>query len=545
MCIRDSIYFPRQEHSLVSYDGRSKHFAVAVPAGEARYVMERTTGEIRTVRGPIMLLPDPRTEVIVRRALSDRLCELMYPGNNDALAYNQRLRELALQAPTTRRGVVSEGQVNQGAKAGARPGRKSVTLEESVMERSQASSDTSAVLADEFSFSSTFTEPRTLTLHTRFAGVPTIDVWTGYAVMVVRKGGERRVELGPKRVLLEYDEELEVLTLSTGQPKGSDKPRRVVYLKLNNNQVSDVIHAQTRDHVRVTLAVAMRVDFEGEPSKWFQVENYTQRLCDHVRAILKAKVRQVDVEAFYNGAEELVRDAVLGPLGADGQRAGLRFEENGMRVLEVEVHGASVKDDKIASLLEQARQQSLRAVIELAAAQRKLGVDREVEQIARDLATTQAETAAHKAALEASQIERELALTLARLKAAVDEQGRQLEIQRAKDAVSDAGHTASLARKEKNASLEQKIEEAAQQLRAAQVQAETEATVKRLAAVQSGFSEALLALGNQDTLVKVADAMSVQQLLGGKNLPDVIGKVFENTPLEEVMKKVQARAGGV
>jgi GTP cyclohydrolase III len=127
----------------------------------------------------------------------------------------------------------------------------------------------------------------------------------------------------------------------------------------------------------------------------------------------------------------------------------------------------------------------------------------------------------------------------------VDEQGRQLEIQRAKDAVSDAGHTASLARKEKNASLEQKIEEAAQQLRAAQVQAETEATVKRLAAVQSGFSEALLALGNQDTLVKVADAMSVQQLLGGKNLPDVIGKVFENTPLEEVMKKVQARAGGV
>ena len=61
-----AIYFPREEHSAIKYDGKAKHFATAIPAGEARYVMDRLTGAIRTVRGPAMLLPDPRTEVIVR-----------------------------------------------------------------------------------------------------------------------------------------------------------------------------------------------------------------------------------------------------------------------------------------------------------------------------------------------------------------------------------------------------------------------------------------------------------------------------------------------
>jgi major vault protein len=69
-----AIYFPREEHSAIKYDGKAKHFATAIPAGEARYVMNRVTGAIRTVRGPAMLLPDPRSEVIVRRVLSERLC---------------------------------------------------------------------------------------------------------------------------------------------------------------------------------------------------------------------------------------------------------------------------------------------------------------------------------------------------------------------------------------------------------------------------------------------------------------------------------------
>ena len=76
-----AIYYPRPEHSLVVYGGRKKHYAVAVPAGEGRYVMDRETGQFVTVKGPTMLLPNPVKEVIVRRVLSDRECRLWYFGS--------------------------------------------------------------------------------------------------------------------------------------------------------------------------------------------------------------------------------------------------------------------------------------------------------------------------------------------------------------------------------------------------------------------------------------------------------------------------------
>jgi major vault protein len=89
------IYFPRAEHAVVKYGDRIKHYATAIPKGEGRYVMNRLSGEIKLVRGPRMLLPDPRTEVIVRRILSEKQVELWYPGNNEALQINRTLSAFA------------------------------------------------------------------------------------------------------------------------------------------------------------------------------------------------------------------------------------------------------------------------------------------------------------------------------------------------------------------------------------------------------------------------------------------------------------------
>src|SRR5579885_418532 len=109
------IYFPREEHSLIVYDGKAKAFATAVPAGEARYVMNRMTGEITMVTGPAMLLPDPRSQVIVRRVLTDKQCSTWYPGNTEALEYNRTLRAVLPTVPTTRSGAISEGDYERFA----------------------------------------------------------------------------------------------------------------------------------------------------------------------------------------------------------------------------------------------------------------------------------------------------------------------------------------------------------------------------------------------------------------------------------------------
>ncbi|MGB1274628.1 MAG: hypothetical protein ACPG77_02670, partial [Nannocystaceae bacterium] len=54
------IYFPRPEHAIIKYSDQEKHHAIAIPVGEARYVLNRENGQITLQRGPCMFLPDPR-----------------------------------------------------------------------------------------------------------------------------------------------------------------------------------------------------------------------------------------------------------------------------------------------------------------------------------------------------------------------------------------------------------------------------------------------------------------------------------------------------
>src|ERR1041385_8889101 len=198
-----------------------------------------------------MLLPDPRSEVIVRRALSDRECALWYPGNADALAYNQSLRTLVHNVLTPRQGVVSEGDVERGGKRVAKPAAGLT------MEASRVSGD-QALVTDEFSRASTYSQPRMITLDNKYQGAPQITVWTGYAVLVTAKTGRRRVEVGPTTVLLDYDEGIEALTLSTGVPKTTDRLLETPYLRVDNNQVTDVVHVETIDHVHLELSLSYR-----------------------------------------------------------------------------------------------------------------------------------------------------------------------------------------------------------------------------------------------------------------------------------------------
>ena len=118
----------------------------------------------------------------------------------------------------------------------------------------------------------TFSEPRALTLMTKYAGAPAVNVWSGSAVMVVSKSDARRVEIGPKALRLEYDETLAVLRVSTGLPKSSAAQAELAYLPLRDQRIRDRTNVRTRDHVAVALELSMTVRFEGDaPERWFAV----------------------------------------------------------------------------------------------------------------------------------------------------------------------------------------------------------------------------------------------------------------------------------
>lgn len=538
------IYFPCEQHSAVKYDGQTKHFATAIPAGDARYVLDRHSGAIKMVSGGkdgTMVLPDPRKEVFVRRVLTDAECENMYPGNVEVLEYNRKLREIQANAPTTRKGVVSEGELLR-QKIASRAKVGDAEFADASYSHGNA---TAEMGGDEFVRGATYTEPRMVTLgNDKFAGVPKINPWMGYAVMVTDTAGNRRVEVGPKRVLLAFNETLEALTLSTGKPKTTDNLFKTAYLQVSNNKVADVLTAQTADHVSVEIKVSYRVNFEGDDAtKWFGVANYVKLLCDHARSVLKGAIRRVSIEEFNARSEEFIRDTILGGKPEDGsRRQGMKFDENNMRVYDVEVLSVKIGDAQIQQLLAAAQHEAVKSSVELAQEQRRLNVTKEREDLTRETLKVQAETATFKATLDEEAISRSLKLAMTRIASQIEETKRKQDSQKEADLLAKLANDATLERQKAASDQQHEFDKAAEKLRLDGIAKEAEATIKQLQAVQSGFSEALLAVGNQDLMIKIAEATSVQAMLGGKNVVDVLQKAFKGTALETIGETIAKKA---
>lgn len=532
------IYFPRVEHSIISYgEGNNKHYATAVPAGEGRYVMDRNKGSIETVVGPTMLLPDPRTQVTIRRVLTDKQSELWYPGNAEALNYNRNLRAVQQTAPSGRSGLVSDRDYTQNFNA-------TESLRGNDMMRALASVESAGkfTAADTMLRGTQYTPPRQITLDTKYDGVPTINVYTGYAVMVVSKTGERKVVTGPATILLNYDETLEVLELSMGKPKTTDNLLKTVYLRVKNNKVSDIISCETSDHVKVTVKVAYIVNFEGEPKKWFDVENYVKQLCDHARSILKGMAKRKRVEEFYSDYLPIIRDALLGARADNTGRPGLFFVENGMRVSDVEVLDVAIEDKAVATLIVTSQQAIVQDDIKLGQERRTLQITKEKESITVQTAEAKAETVKRTAQLDQDriklvntlaqeQVQIDLELGLARLASQLTTASEQEKAVTLSEKIKDLTVKAELTRAKERAEVENSLAAAKVNLKLTELSAETEAAVKRLAAAKDGMAEALVALGREDVLVKVAEAARIESFMSGQPLEACFTRMFAGMPL--------------
>ncbi|MFN3201499.1 MAG: hypothetical protein ACE366_24060 [Bradymonadia bacterium] len=356
---KDEIYFPREEHAIIRYGRHEVHRALAIPRGEGRYLLDRITGEITLKAGPTMCLPDPRREVIVRRVLTPRECALMFPGDEGA-----RRRHT---------------QGKHGAEASSRPQKSSKGAQQ------QSAAGESAFTGDAFTRPTTFEGPRTLTLDGGADGVITLDIWSGHAVQIVDRAGARRVVQGPASVMLAYDETVQPLSLSTGTPKTDRDPLHTAHLQVAGNKVSDQVEVITADLVRAQIHLTHRVTFEGPAEQWFAVADYVKLLCDHTRSKIKALARQRSIRALRASITELIRDALLGPRPESGARPGLRFEENGMRVYDVEVLGLEVADEEVAQLLAEAQRGVIKEEIEITHQEAALARRRRLEAVERAL----------------------------------------------------------------------------------------------------------------------------------------------------------------
>lgn len=553
------IYFPREEHAIVRYEGKDKHHAVAIPSGEGRHVLDRMDGKIRMERGPSMFLADPRKEVIVRRILDDKSVQLMFPNNAEARQHNAALREIAesQEADFIAENALSNAMLKGPTPTTGRMLRRGAPAMEALY-ASTAEAVGRDLVGEEFARKNEYTPPRTVTLDTKYDGVVVVNVWTGYAVLVVDKQGNRRIVEGPETVLLEYDESLESMALSTGKPKNTDNLFETVYLRTRHNLVSDIIQVETQDLCKANVKLSYRVNFEGEGDdrfKWFDVENYVKYMTDHVRSMLKNAVKGISVREFYANAIEIVRDLVLGTKseaseGApDPSRPGLAFEENGMRVYDVEVLAVKLNNDDLGKKLDKQAREALDDAMDLEDANRKLKKLQELEsiKIAEREATEQTVREMARLAVETTKVEIEADIQ----KLAEIAKRAQAKHEEAMEREADqlAMTEEEIKRRESLFKIDMEQAKAKSDARIADLKADLGMEIERLQAEQAKavaigeavdpqLTAALAALSDVDLAEKLAAAVSPMAVLGEDNVADLLKEKFGNMGLERVLSRV-------
>jgi major vault protein len=551
------IYYPREEHAIIKYANEEIHYAITVPAGEARYVLNKVTGDVELVKGPAMFLPDPRTQVIVRRVLPPKLVELMYPGNQEALNMNIQLGELKSALNLDEHQHVTRGMVTGAAPVGAYASSvmasnlmpDGVTQDDLSWMASDAEDEKIRVqrllrqraakgfAGDDFDRKTEYTPPRTIQLDTKYEGAVRMNIWTGYAVQIVSATGSRRIVAGPANVLLSYDETPEVIELSRGMPKDDKQLKRTVYLRCRNNKVSDMISVETKDRVTVNIAVSYRVNFEGEPEKWFEVENYVKFMTDHCRSMIRNQAKQIGIEAFDADSIAIVRNTILGVTDENGKRTGRVFEENGMRIYDVEVLEVTIGDPSIQTLLRQTQHKSVKQTLEIAEKERSLEIVQRSEALDREAMAVQHETTMVRASLKLETIAKELELRMNELRSRIthDEAERKAELASQDDI--ETIHTAELIREKNEALQRMEFDQKRLQMAIDDLNARKDAWVAKAGAISPKLVEALQGFTDKDVAARVGEALGPLTLLGGDSAAEILNNVLKGTKLEGVFGK--------
>jgi len=511
------IYFPRAEHAIVKYGSETIHYATAVPAGEGRYILDKITGEVKLVNGPMMLLPDPRNQVIVKRILNDKTVSLWYPGNSEALSYNQALRAKA--------GDSANEFLEESASRKSFKGADKTTL---------YASSIAGYMDDEMNRKSEYTKPRTIKLDTKYEGAVLLNIWPNFAVQVVNKTGDRKVVEGPKVIMLAYDETLEVLELSTGKPKNDHNNLKTTYLQTKNNVVSDIVTVETKDLISVNVRLSYKVDFEGDSKKWFNVSDYVKLLTQHMRSLIRNVAKKTSVQDFNDKAADIIRDTILGE-SKEGKRLGRSFAENGMKIYDVEVLDVEIGDEDIAQMLVNNQHDIVEQNLKVIKLEKDLEYTKKSEEIFRSKLDEQSKTNEKKTALQllTEANEHKVATTQSVNQRLLDtaELTAETEKQEALDAIA----AAELERKKAVSAQYLAVDKEKSELKIKEVEAQ-------MAAITPGLIEALVSMNHvqlADTLARNLKSQTNGFFAGKSGGFDEILETIKGTPLYDMLAKIQ------
>jgi major vault protein len=300
-----------------------------------------------------------------------------------------------------------------------------------------------------------------------------------------------------------------------------------------------MVQAESMDYTQVNIELSYRVNFEGESDKWFNVENYVKFLTDHLRSFIRNAVKKYSIVDFYAKGIEIIRDAVLGVAEENGKRSGRFFEENGMRIYDVEVLDIKLSDIGIENLLIASQQDVVRQNLRIASEKRKLEFTQESESVAQAMAIAKSETVRQNIELEKKEVEKYLQLTLAKATSEIESKQRYLEAQLAEQETLNQINQSEITRKKEKEEMILEIAQKELNQQLEELKAEVEAVVAKAKAVSPNLVAALQSFGDKALAEKMAESMSPLAILGGKSVADVFANLLKGTNIAQVLNQVQ------
>lgn len=356
-------------------------------------------------------------------------------------------------------------------------------------------------------------------LSSKPARAVSIYIPPSYAVLVIGRN-KREVVKGPQTRILGYDEDLEVLRLSTGTPKSDEVLLSTCFLLIDGNKVSDVVRVKTRDHVELEVTLSYRVSFISSPEeseKWFNVKNYVSLLCDHLGSIVRGAVRATTIDAFHSSSTEVIRTAILGEKRGDEKRAGRYFSENGMLVYDVEVLEVRILDSDVNRLLSGAQLRAIEFEVNNKQEQMRLSSEQLKEEVNRQIYVAQMASIEQALALEEAR--KSIALARASLSVETDRLETVGKAQNRAEAM-EVSTTAEAAASKRQLELDLRRQEAA-----------VTAFKEQMQALAPDLITTLKVLGEQQMAAELTRNLSPLAILGGGSVAEVVERLLKGLPI--------------
>lgn len=374
------------------------------------------------------------------------------------------------------------------------------------------------------------------------------------AALITSRHG-RRVEVGPRVVLLDYEEAITALKLSKGPSKDGKNTVTTCFLRVRGGRVSDNFEVDSADFVRFKVRLGFAGHFEGDGEAWFLVEDPVKLLADTVRARVREAARTQAATRLLTDFAAVTREALL----KDGV---MRFVENGMVIDQIDVLSASIGEASLAELFLGVQRESVKLQLQDAQATRRLestrhqdAIDAEQQGISREAFKRKAETDALAAEVRHTIAMRAVDLAAehksAELERAQRYQERVLEFEvRSERELTDAATAKRLSEAEAAAranELGYKVDEshlaAVAQIEQQRARAIAEADAVKLAAVQPELVAALHSAADSEVMKSAAANMNLVALLGGRSPAEIFAQLLKGTALSRTVRDMRDRSG--